>query len=195
MNFDPPQASSLLGPLFSKSSIFLISDRETNLSFARVLLGQILSPNMNCLIVDIDAFYASHAEELDHCAGWSNTTIYVPDVVCDTREVVHTMIAKGHNNILIIDNVNSLFHMLSHETPQVASRKLALIMAVLSKHARASHLAAVSIMYERRFASPTTNRQPLSELGDALVSVRRRGTGLVFNVRRGEVWAGGTYEV
>lgn len=194
MNFDPHQASAFFDPLSSKSSIFLVADRETNLSLARTLLGRLLSLNMNCLVVDINAFYVSHAEELG-IDGTSNITFYVPDVLCDTSEVVHTIITIGNNDVLIIDNINSLFHLLSYETPQAASRKLALIMAILSKHARTNHFAAISVMYERKFASSAMQKQPLSELGDVLISVRKRGTGLAFHVRKGDAWIGSIYDV
>src|SRR3989454_10262758 len=58
------EAEAFLTPLRSRSTIFLLDNRSTDLLFSRFLLSCLVRTRDEALVADINAFYSSNAQRI-----------------------------------------------------------------------------------------------------------------------------------
>jgi len=193
MSLGALEAQSFFAPLKGRTATFLLEDRLANLDFARSVISMLTQTPDAAEILDLDAFYASNADHIFRPLGSQATvTLRVPEPGADIEEEFAAMF-EGDQRILIIDSLNSLYHLISQEDGSSRSRKLNFAIAALANLARTNAKAVLISMYRREgFARWGTGRS-ISDLSDITASVDTRGKELLIRAERGPAWEGGAF--
>jgi hypothetical protein len=192
MSFSRREAQSFFAPLRGRTATFLVDDRETNLEFARTVISLLAQTSDSVQIFDLDAFYSSNADRIFGRLDSAAATINVPEPGADIEsEFARTF--GGNQGVVIIDSLNSFYHLISQEDGSSRSRKLNFAVASLSYLAKTNAKAVILSMYRREgFARWGTGRS-ISGLSDITASVTARSQELVLRVERGPGWEGGGF--
>ncbi|MDG7008594.1 MAG: hypothetical protein JRN06_10190 [Nitrososphaerota archaeon] len=194
MSYSGDRRNSLLRPLIGKTATFIVDGRETNVKFARTLASSIARSNLSCAIFDIDALYSSNADivfgGLTYDAG--SFTVRVPAPGSDI-EAEFSLLFRTSQNVVVIDSLNSLYHLISMEDGSSRGRKLMFALESLSQYARSNGSAVILSMYRREgFARPGRGRS-ISNLSDVTTSVSANGNGIEMKTERGSAWPEGGF--
>ncbi len=195
MSFDGQQAQSFFGPLTGRTATFLVEGREANLDFARTVVGLLAQTGDSCAVFDLDAFYSSNADavfpRLPRAAAES-TTLRVPEPGADIDEEFARLF-ESNQKVVLVDSLNSLYHLTSQEDGSSRSRKLMFAVAVLSYLARTNGKVVIVTMYRREGFTRSGTGRSISNLSDVTASVDVRGKELTVRVERGQAWPGGKF--
>ena len=194
MSSDSRHHQSFFGPLVGKTSTFLLESRQDNLAFARTIVGLMRASGGACAIMDLDAFYSSHADVVFAPAsvGDNSWALRVPLPGADIEaEVARLFVAS--QDTLILDSLNTLYHLFSFEDGSSRGRRLGFVLASLSYLARTNSKSVILCMYRREgFGRPGTARS-IAGLSDITASVEVRESELTVRAERGSVWPGGLF--
>ncbi len=196
MSIGVQRAKSFLDPLRGKLSVFVVKDRPSGLLLGRLLTSCASSLNSPYAVLDLDAFYASNFDfmkDSDLPAGHNAARFQIPEVGSKVSEALLGFLRQGESKVLILDNLNSFFHLLSAEHPTSAARKLTFATAVMSQIARTNGVAFLCTIYERDGPIRRNRPRSFSENGDATVSVKVDEGRLVLRCRRGTLWPSGSF--
>ena len=195
MSFDERQAQSFLGPLSGRTTTFLLEGREANLAFARTVVGLFGRTGGSCTVLDLDAFYSTNADVIfASLPGAESMTIRVPEPGADI-ETEFAGVFESNQKVVLVDSLNSLYHLVSREDGSSRSRKLAFAVASLSYLAKTNDMAVILTMYRREGFFRSGTGRSISNLSDVTASVDVRGDELTARVERGQAWAGGRYSI
>ncbi len=182
-------------PLVGKTATFLLNDREDNISFASTMMGLLSQSRAPCAVLDLDALYSSNSERIFSAmdaASAASTTILVPRPGSEI-ELGLAALFDAPQDIVMIDSLNSLYHLLSAEDGSSRGRKLTFALASLSYLARANSKAVVLTMYRREGFNRAGAARPISSLSDVTASVEVTGGELRVRSERGPGWPDGPY--
>ncbi len=148
-----------------------------------------------CTVLDLDALYSSNADRI--FAGLPvtaarSTIIHVPEPDSSVETELAKLFATD-SNVLIIDSLNSLHHLLSSDDARSRSRKLAFAIASLSYLARTDRKAVLFTMYRRERPGRTGAGRSITDLTDLAVSVEANASGVSMKCERGNAWPGGGF--
>ncbi len=178
-----------------RTATFLIEGREANLDFARALVGLVAQAGYSCTVLDLDAFYSSNADvifpSLSRAAAESST-VRVPEPGSDVKGEFARLF-ESDQKMIIVDSLNSLYHLISQEDGSSSSRKLTFAVAGLSYFARTNGRSVMLTMYRREGFTRSGTGRSISALSDMTASVEVRGNELTARVERGHAWPGGRY--
>lgn len=190
----PPRPGSFLEPLVGKTSTFLLASRQDNLTFARAVVGLLGAEGPSCTVMDLDAFYSSHADTI--LAPFSlqadSWELMVPSPGSDIESELSRLFTVTSGGV-VLDSLNTLYHLFSLEDGSSRGRRLAFALASLSYMARTNSKAVILCMYRREgFGRPGTTRA-ISGLSDITASVEVQGPELFVRTERGSAWPGGAF--
>jgi hypothetical protein len=195
MSLGAQREHSFFGPLRGKTGTFLIGSRQANLSFAKSVASLAAMTASGCAVFDIDAFYSSNSDEilsaLPPIAGRS-IHVYVPEPGSSVETELPTLF-RAKSGVIIVDSLNTLYHLFSSSGVSSRSRKLAFAVASLSCFARTSGKAVLLTMYRREKTMRTGGGRSISDLSDTTVSVEATGSGLLMRCERGTAWPEGRF--
>ena len=193
MSFSAQEARAFLAPLTGRTTTFLLESREANLGFARTLMDLLASGGSTCAVVDLDAFYSSNSDRIFqslNSPAARGTTIRVPEPGADPEGEL-SLLFEVDKNVIVIDSLNTLNHLISQDDGSTRSRKLAFAVASLSYFARTNGKAILLSMYNRDgFIRKGTSRS-ISSLAEGTVTVESGVKELVLRSERGSVRPGG----
>jgi hypothetical protein len=195
MSFSGRDARSFFDPLTGRTATFLLEGRQTNLDFARTMMGFLEQLGGSCAILDLDAFYSSNSDLILSPLGAAaarSSIIHVPEPGSDI-EVDFSRLFEAQQRVVIVDSLNSLYHLVSMEDGSSRSRKLTFAVASLSYLARTNAKAVVLTMYRREGFSRSGTGRSISSLSDLTASVDIRGSELTVRSERGSAWPGGRF--
>lgn len=193
MSFGAQEAHSFFGPLEGKTTTFLVESRLANLSFARSITSLTSMTKSGCAIFDIDAFYSSNSNEIMSALppnAAMSTHVYVPEPGSNV-ETEFPRFFMAESGVLIIDSLNTLYHLFSLSGVSSRSRKLAFVVASLSYFARTSGKVVLFTTYRREKTMKTGGGKPISDLSDLTVSVEAIDSELLMKCERGTAWPEG----
>ncbi|HEV2225474.1 MAG TPA: hypothetical protein VGR56_01565 [Nitrososphaerales archaeon] len=176
-----------------KTTTFVLESRQDNLDFARTIVALLAKAEAPCAVFDLDAFYSSNADPIfKPLTGDTarSTVIRVPEPGSDV-ESEFARLFEVRPPVVIIDSLNTLYHLLSIEDGSVRSRKLNFAVASLSFLARTNAKAVVLTMYRREGIQGSGSGRSISSLSDVTASVEVTGPDLQVICERGTAWAGG----
>jgi hypothetical protein len=188
-------ARSFFAPLRGRTTTFLLEDRRANLDFARSVICLLAQTPAAVEILDLDAFYASNADCIFRPLCSPTTAILrVPEPGADIEEDFAAMF-ESNQGVIIVDSLNSFFHLVSQGDGSARSRKLNFAIAGLTYFARTNARAVILSMYRREgFARWGTGRS-ISGLSDITASVGTNGRELLIRAERGPGWEGGVFSI
>ena len=185
---------SFLEPLLGKPATFLFAGRQDNLAFARTLAPLLGASGMAAAVLDLDAFYSSHADSVlaPASADADSWTLKVPVPGSDIEAEVSQLFVAPQG-ALILDSLNTLYHLFSLDESRSRGRRLGFALAGLSYLAKTNSKAVILGMYRREgFGRPGTARS-ISGLSDIAASVEVKGSELSMRTERGSAWPGGVF--
>ena len=195
MSFGGQQSQAFFGPLTGRTATFLLEGRRANLDFARALVGLLAEAGGSCVVLDLDAFYSSNADTIFPGvpkALAEASAVIVPEPG-DDIEAEFARLFGSTQKAIVIDSLNSLYHLISLEDGSSRSRKLAFAVAALSYLAKTNDTAVVLTMYRREGFTRYGTGRSISALSEITASVDVRGAELVIRAERGQAWPGGRY--
>lgn len=195
MSFSAQQVRVFLGPLQGKVAVFLVPDRISNLALGQLFLSSLEAGGKTCTILDIDAFYASNSDLLAKSISGGlteNLWLYIPEVGTGAEDIVLHLLKERRSDVIIVDNLNSFFHLFSFDDRNSASRKFTFLMALLSYAAHSNNVSVLTTMYEREKPIPRRRDRSFSELGDVSLTVRHAGGRLTLRCDQCASWPDGT---
>jgi hypothetical protein len=197
MSFSGREAQSFFAPLRGRTATFMLEDRRANLDFARTILSLLGQTSDGAAILDLDAFYSSNSDRifkpLDPTVA-QETVVRVPEPGADIEEEF-SAIFEATQRVVIIDSINSFYHLISQEDGASRGRKLNFAIASLTYLARTNGKAAILTMYRREGFPRGAPRRSISGLTDITASASF-GTGeMTVRVERGHGWEGGTFSI
>lgn len=195
MSLSGREPRSFFGPLMGRTTTFLLEGRRANLAFAEMMARFLGRDRTPCAILDLDAFYSSNSDRIFSSmdeATANSTIIRVPEPGSDV-ELELSSLFQTQQRVLIIDSLNSLYHLISLEDGSSRSRKLTFALASLSYLARTGAKAVVLSMYRREVVHRGGTGRSISGLSDTTASVDVSGMGLRVRGERGHAWPGGTF--
>lgn len=187
MSLGSPVAD-FLEPLTGTTTAFLLGDKDSKIALARAILPYLAEREEGCCVLDFDAFFSSGIESVtsnvqrEHL---KDIEVVIPQPGSDIEATLAEVFTGSRS--LIIDSTNSLYHLLAYQRPKSASRKLAFLIAALSRWAQANSRLVIANTYERE---PPIRRRAgsFSTFFDVAVSVSSRPRGLGFTCRKGNPW-------
>jgi len=195
MSFSTREAQSFFAPLRGRTATFLLDDRPANLDFARSVIGLLAQTKNTAEIFDLDAFYASNADHIFRSLGSPTVaTIRVPEPGAEIEEEFASVF-EGNQGVVIVDSLNSFFHLLSQDDGSSRSRKLTFAIAGLAYLARTNSKAVILSMYRRESFTRWGIGRSISGLSDITASVDARGRELIIRAERGPGWEGGVFSI
>ena len=153
--------------------------------------------NCDCQVFDLDALYSSNADVIFGRLPPDTSeriTLRVPPPGSDI-EVEFSSLFASKPAILVIDSLNTLYHLLSSEDGIYRSRKLSFAVASLAYAARTTGGVVIMSMYRREGPPRTRTGVPMGSLSDVTVGVRLDGGMLRLKSERGIAWPGGEYSI
>ena len=170
------EGGPLLGPLTGKTATLLVEGRGANLRFARALVSAVGKTGGSCLVFDLDAFYSSNADLVfaglgDGAASFG---LKVPAPGSDI-EAEFSSLFWARQKVVVIDSLNTLYHLISMDDGSSRGRKLMFALASLSLFARANATAVILSMYRREGFAKTGKGRSISGLSDVTASDEVRG--------------------
>ncbi len=195
MSFGGHQAQAFFGPLAGRTATFLLDGRDANLGFARAIVGLLAQTGDSCAVLDLDAFYSSNADAIFQPlpkAAADSSLVRVPTPGSDV-ELEFAELFESNQKVVVVDSLNSLYHLVSMEDGSSRSRKLTFAVASLSYLARTNGKVVVLTMYVREGFTRSGTGRSISALSDVTASVDVRGNELIARVERGQAWPGGRY--
>lgn len=191
MSFRASRGGSFIGPLYGHTVTFIVDSRRTNLALARSLLSNLGRNRIPCAVLDVDALYVSNSDYVfaplsEEEAGI--VEVLVPEPGSALEADVANLSGFGPAKALIIDSLNSLYHLLSTGGRSSRSMNLAFVVALLSRVARTEKRAVFFTMYQREKAMHFGRRRSISDLSDLTVSVGLRDNALALRCERSSLW-------
>lgn len=197
LSLSAQQAHSFLGPLKGKVATFLVESRQTNLILARGIATLAGAVAGGCTIFDMNALYSSNSDEILSTLPLSAarlTRVHVPEPG-SRIEAELPKLHRADSGVLIIDSLNTLYHLLSASDVGSRSRKLAFAVVSLSYFARTNGKAVLFSMYRRERTMKTGRGGSIADLSDATISVQAVDSELLMKCERGTVWPGGVFSL
>ena len=195
MSLSEDEPRLFLGPLTGKTTTFMLEGRQANLGFAAMVMGLVSRAGRSCAVFDLDAFYSSNADRvmarLDP-AGARSMIMRIPEPGSDVELELSKLFETGQD-VLVVDSLNTLYHLTSLEDGASRNRKLAFALASLSYFARAGRKAVILSMYRREGLFQAGTGRPISSLSDSTASVEVGDGEVNVTVERGSVWPGGAF--
>jgi hypothetical protein len=99
---------------------------------------------------------------------------------------------KVQSGVIVIDSLNSFYHLVSMEDSGSRGKKLLFALASLSHFARANGSSVIITMY-RRDGSKSSKGRSISNMSDITASVDLREDNIQIRLERGSAWPGGLY--
>ncbi|MDG6983492.1 MAG: hypothetical protein JRN28_02940 [Nitrososphaerota archaeon] len=193
MSFSGGGWPSLLVPLAGKTATFLVEGRQANVRFARTLVSAVAKTGHPCVVFDIDALYSSNADLIfAGLPGAAPFTIRVPPPGSDIEPEFSSLFAS-QQKVIVIDSLNSFYHLVSLEDGSSRGRKLMFALASLSHFARGNGGAVILSMYKREGFSKSGRGRSISNLSDVTASVDVRGEEVEIRTEKGSAWPGGVF--
>jgi hypothetical protein len=192
------EAEAFLTPLRSRSTVFLLDDRATDLLFSRFLLGCLVRTRKEALVADINAFYGSNAQRIAPGSdALQNINLALPPPGFAVEPwIVDFLIGAADPAVVILDDLNTLYHLLSFDGSKRAGNRISFLIALTSFLARTRPQTIVSKVYARNGPIQNGRRgaRSLDRLGDLGVAVKYEASELTFTCKKGSVWRGdGTF--
>ena len=195
MSLSAREAHSFFAPLRGRTATFLLEDRLANLDFARSVVNLLAETPDSAQILDLDALYASNADRIFRSLDSpSAVTLRVPEPGADIEEELAAMF-EGNQGIIIIDSLNSFYHLISQEDGSSRSRKLNFAIGALGYLARTNAKAVLLSMYKREGFTRWGTGRSISGLSDVTASVDIKGQDLYIRAERGPGWKGGPFSI
>lgn len=196
MSFSEQLSRSFFEPLVGKTTTFLLDGRGANLEFARGVTGLLGAAGTPCAILDLDALYSSNASlALAPLTGSAASSVISVPPPGSPVEEDFSMLFDAVQDVLIIDSLNSLYHLFSMDDGGSRGRQVTLAIAGLSFFAKTNSKAVLLSMYKREgFHKPKSGR-PISALSDVTASVGVGDGLLTVRTERGVAWPGGLFSI
>lgn len=195
MSLSGGEHRSFFGPLTGRTTTFVLEGRQANLAFARTVVGLLASAGVPCAVLDLDAFYSSNSDiifsSMDELTAGSSV-IRVPTPGANV-EVQLSSLFEVQQQVIIVDSLNSLYHLISLEDGSSRGRKLTFTLSSLSYLARANGKAIVLSMYKREGSYGAATGRSISSLSDVTALVDASGPELKIRCTRGPAWPGGEF--
>jgi len=162
-------ANRFLAPLKGNLTILILHDTRARLRLARLMLTCARAHPSHPTILDVDAFYCTHAEELsDQAQPISSAELLImPEGTFDADLL--TALLSSKREVLIIDDLNSLYTLASDGREL---HQLSIIMRLLSHNASLNGSWVIATAYRTEFGDgreKKANRRSLAALGDLIV--------------------------
>ena len=194
MSFSAQQALDFFGPLRGRTTTFLVEGRQENLVLARTMMA-LLSRGTGCTILDLDAFYSSNANMVLSMLGGESarsTLVHVPQPGVEVEGELSRLFESSHD-VIVVDSLNSLYHLVSQEDGTSGIRKLTFAVAGLSYLAKTNDKAVMLTMYRREGFGHSGTARSISNLSDSTAAVQERDGILAIRIERGTAWPGGLF--
>jgi len=195
MSLNAKQAHSFLGPLHGKVITFLVSNRDANLSLVRGISSLSAAVAYNCTILDVDAFYSSHSDEIFSGLPQSvvkKTHIYVPEPGSSIEAEI-LLLLRSNSNFFVIESLNTLYHLFESSGASSKSRRLSFILFTLSYLAKTNNKMGFLIMYDQERLTRSSRNRSISDFADITLSVQVIGSKLMMECLRGLTWPSGRF--
>lgn len=194
MSFSERNARSFFGPLLGQSATFLVDRRQDNLDFARAIAGLGALESGGCTILDLDGLYSSNAGAIFSNAQGDRVTLRIPPPGTDI-DLEFSRLFSAPEKIVVIDSLNTFYHLLSAEDGRSRGRKFAFSVASLSYLAKTNDIAVMMTMYRRETFGRSRTSRSISNLSDVTASVDVVGAGLTIRTERGTTWPEDRYSI
>lgn len=195
MSLSGDEPRLFFAPLTGKTTTFILEGRQANLGFVGTVMYLLSRACNSCIILDLDAFYSSNSDRLlsfMDAATAKSVIIRIPEPGSNIESQLSRLF-ETPQEVIIIDSLNSLYHLISLEDGSSRSRKLTFALSSLSYLARTNDKTVILSMYRReRFFRAGTGR-PISALSDSTASVEVRDGILNIRTERGIAWPGGAF--
>ena len=193
------ETEAFLTPLVSKSTVFLLDNRATDLLFSRFLLSCLVRTRNEALVADINAFYSSNAQRIAPGSdGLQNISLSLPPPGFAVEPWIVDFLIGAGAAFVILDDLNTLYHLLSFDGSKRAGNRMSFLIALTSFLARTRLQTIISKVYARNRPIQNSRRgaRSLDRLGDLGVSVKYEASELTFTCKNGSGWRGdGTFSV
>jgi hypothetical protein len=194
MSFGVGEPRSFLEPLTGKTTTFLLDSRRDNIAFARTVAVLAAGHGDACAILDLDALYSSNAAAILSPLSGGATSIIVPAPGSEIeRETTRLFLVP--QRVILVDSLNTLYHLLAFEDESSRGRRLSFFLACLTYLARTNNKAVIFTMYRREGFRKVKPGLSISGLGDTTASVRNEDGHLTMRIERGSAWPGGSFSI
>ncbi len=189
----PRQANTFFAPLKRKTTTFVVEEREVNLHLAQFIIGLASALNWRVLVLDTDAFYAANiisVSEKQSDNQKRGVFIRIPTNDLRLEEwLVDSILTKYE--LLIVDDMNSLYHLFGSLGKNSGSRKLHFIGRTLSYFARSENRTVILNLYKNIMDSTPVGEssRSLAKYADLVASVRVQDSFIRFRCNQGRAWS------
>ncbi len=193
------QANAFVAPLKRKTTTFVVEEREANFHLAQFFISLASLLKWRVLVLDTDAFYAANIIALSEkrlADQKRGVLIRIPKNDLRLEEWFVDSLMTEYE-LLIVDDLNSLLHLLGFFEKKSASRKLHFIGRTLSYFARSSNRTVVSTVYKNVMDSAPSDEssRSLSKQADLVASVELQDSFIRFRCNQGKAWASNLFSV
>jgi len=176
-----------------------LDNRATDLLFSRFLLSCLVRARNEVQVADINAFYSSNAQRIAPGSDAPNISLSLPPPGFAVEPwLIDFLIGAADAAVVVLDDLNTLYHLLSFDGSKRAGNRISFLMALTSFLARTRLQTIISKVYARNRPIQNSRRgaRSLDRLGDLGVAVEYEASELTFACKNGSGWRGnGTFSV
>jgi hypothetical protein len=191
-----PLGSHFILQEYGHTITFVLEGKKTNLAFARAILYHLTRNGHQCTVLDIDALYSSNSDYVFAPLSERQAQaveVLVPNPESDLESSIAALLASESSKTIIIDSLNSLYHLFSTGGSSLRGRKLAFVMACFSYISRTERRAVLITMYQRESTTRIGGGRQISGLSDHTISAELGGNALTLRYNRGYPQSGGIF--
>jgi hypothetical protein len=166
----------------------VVDGRKTNLALARAILCRQAQSGLRCLVLDTNALYSSNSDYIFAPLSERQARtieILVPDPGSDLESDIASLIASESGKTIVVDSLNSVYHLLASHGEGHEGRKAAFVLACLSYLAHVEMRTVIVTMYQRGSATHSGGGGRVSDLSDQRFLVEVRDDSLKLKCDRG----------
>ncbi len=172
----------------------MVDGRTSRILLAQFLLNCICVLNKKLLILDTNAFYASNSNLLVPRLGedcLARVGLRIP--AADTIQTTLTSSVFSSYEFLIIDDLNTIYHLMSTEN-RSAIRELTAMTRILSYFCRENGITVILVTYSAgEGLKKEVGKRSLFHMGDVSVSTKIDNNKIQFTCDHGEAWLNNTF--
>ncbi len=186
------------GQLRGHTSAFVVDGRDTDLAFARAVLPHLVRDGGRCVVLDVDALYSSNSDYIFAPLTEQQSQavdVIVPDPGSDVEADIALLAGAGSGKTIIVDSLNSVYHLLSSGGASFRGRKLTFVMACMSYLARTERKTVMATMYRRERTMRFGGGRQISDMSDLTFSVRHEAGSLELRCVRGRPLSGKSFSL
>jgi len=187
----PRQAFAFLAPLRGRTSVFITPSRRRSINLGRFLLGCLAASRKHVVIFDTSSLYGTNIHRITE--GLPKEFLQQSSLITPPSQHIEEALANlftMKTRAILIDDLNSLHHLISSDKHGSGTQRLFSLLRLLSYQARVTDLCVFWTLYraEGDSSPEKATRRSLAAAADLEISTKVHSNRITFACNEATGW-------